>query len=120
MSALPADIAAASRDVVTGTFANTAIAARYPSARDGSVSPSTGYFDAVGESATVATARGALIGVERRRFAVGVADVIWPSVSTGLPQVRLVDADQSVDGTFLVARVELDLETETTTYELYG
>jgi hypothetical protein len=120
MVATPADIAAASRDVVTGVFVNLAITMRYPSARDGSVTPAIGYFDTVADATKVATARGALIGVERRRFAVLVAETVWPEIANGLPQARLVDAEQRVDSTFLVSRVELDLEAETTTYELYG
>ena len=120
MPAAVADIAAASRDVVNATWSDATIAARYPSARDGTVSPALGYFDAIADAATVVGARGALIGVERRRFSVTVAEIVWPTVSTGLPQVRLIDSDQGVDGTFIVCRIEVDLEAETTTYELFG
>lgn len=120
MPALPNDIAAASRDVVTATWADPAIAARYPSARDGSVAPADGYFDAVADAQAVVDARGALIGADRRRFSMIAHDIAWPSVSTALPQVRLVDAEQRADLPCLVARVELDLEAETTTYELFG
>lgn len=120
MPALPADIAAASRDVVTATWANAAIPDRYPSARDGSVTPADGYFDAVADASAVIDARGALIGTERRRFTAIVADISWPSVSVGLPQANLVDAEQSVSGAFFASRLELDLEAETTTYELFG
>lgn len=120
MPALPADIAAASRDVVTATWSDPAIAARYPSARDGSVTPADGYFDAVADAQTVVTARGALIGADRRRFSAVASDVLWPTMSNGLPQARLVDREQGADLTCLVARLELDLEAETTTYELFG
>ena len=120
MPATPADIAAASRDVVTATWADAGVAARYPSARDGSITRGDGYFDSEADAQTVIDARAALIGVDRRRFSVVVQDLIWPVISTGLPQVRLVDAEQRVDGTFLVARLELDLEAETTTYEVFG
>ena len=120
MPATAADIAAASRDAATATWSDPTIAARYPTARDGAAEPATGYFDAIADAQTVAAARGALIGVERRRFTVTVAELIWPTVSTGLPTVRLIDAEQGVDGAFLVARIELDLDAETTTYELFG
>lgn len=120
MPALPADIAAASRDVVTGTWSDPAIASRYPAARDGSVQPSDGYFDAVADAAAVAAARGALIGTERRRFTVVADDIVWPDLSAGLPQAALVDDEQRVDGTFLAARIEIDLEAESTSFELFG
>jgi hypothetical protein len=120
MPASTADIAAGSRDAAVATWADPAIAARYPSARDGTVTPADGYFDAVADATTVVSARGTLIGVERRRFTVVAGDLFWPAISTGLPQARLVDADQSADASFLVARLELDLEAETTSFELFG
>lgn len=120
MAATSADIAAASRDAVDATWADATIGARYPSARDGSVTPSEGYFDSIADAQTVINARGLLLGVERRRFTAVVADVLWPLLSTGVPQVQLIDAENSVNGGFLAARIELDLEAETTTYELFG
>ena len=62
MPATPADIAAASRDVVVATWSDATIAGRYPSARDGSVQPEDGFFDAIADAQTVINARGALIG----------------------------------------------------------
>lgn len=120
MPATAADIAAASRDVVTATWADTTIAGRYPTARDGSLDPASGYFDAIGDAQTVVNARGALIGTERRRFAVTASDVVWPDLSAGLPCARLIDAEQVVDAVYLPTRVELDLDAETTTFELLG
>lgn len=120
MPALPADIAAALRDVAVATFTSTAIAARYPDARDSSTDAAAGYFDAIADATTVVNARGALIGVERRRFTVDSSVLIWPTVSTGLPQAHLIDPEQGVDAGFLCARIELDLDAETTTYELFG
>ena len=120
MPALDADIAAATRDAAVLTWSNPANAARYPSARDGSIVPATGYFDAAADAQTMANARGALVGVERRRFAVPVHHMIWPTLSTAILQARLIDAEQGVDGVHLVARFELDLEAEATTLELFG
>jgi len=120
MPATAADIAAASRDVVVAPWSNATIAGRYPSARDGSVSPAEGFFDAIADAQTVINARGALLGVERRRFGVKTDGVAWPTVSTGLPTATLVDSEQAVNGNFLVSRIEIDLENETTTYELFG
>ena len=120
MPALTADIAAATRDAVTAFWSSGTIAARYPGARDGSVTPDDGYFDSITDAQTIIDARAALIGTERRRFVVVVQEIIWPDLSTGLPQIRLIDAEQAVDATFIVARIEIDLEAETTTYELFG
>lgn len=120
MPAAIADIAAATRDVVTATWSDPAIAARYPGARDGSIGTAPGYFDLVADAQTVANARGALIGVERRRFAVDAAELLWPDVTTGVPQARVIDAEQRVDSTFLAARIEIDLDAETTSFELFG
>jgi hypothetical protein len=120
MPALEADIFAASRDSVKANWESTAIAARYPSARDGSATPNEGFFDLIADAQTVINARGTLIGTERRRFAVVVDDLVWPNVSTSLPQVSLIDSEQGVNGTFLVARFEIDLEAETSSFELFG
>lgn len=120
MPATVADIGAASRDVMITTWTDAAIAARYPTARDGSLSPAMGYFDAAADAQTIINARGALIGTERRRFAVEVQGVTWPDVSTALPTFALVDAEQSVSGNFLAARFEIDLDDEVTNLELFG
>lgn len=120
MPALPADIAAATREAAISTWSDPAIAARYPAARDGSVTPAAGYCDSAIDADTVIKARGALIGVERRRFAVTVQDLAWPDPTTGIPTALLVDLEQRANGAFLMARVELDLEAETSSFELFG
>ncbi len=120
MPALPADIAAASREVAIATWSDATIAARYPAARDGSVTTALGYFDSAADADTIIDARGALIGAERRRFAVMAQDLVWPDPATGIPTARLIDDEQRADGAFLVARVELDLDAETSSFELFG
>lgn len=120
MPALDADIGAGSRDTIVATWSSSAIASRYPSARDGGTEPATGYFDAVADAQTIIDARGALIGADRRRFGVEVQDVLIPTPASGVPQVRLVDTEQAVNGTFLASRIELDLEQDRTSYELFG
>jgi len=120
MAALDTDIGAAIRDVVPVTWSDAAIKLRYPAARDGSIAPATGYFDNAADAQAMINARGALIGTERRRFSVKAEDLIWPTIEAGIPQVQLVDADQSVSAVHLAARIEVDLDSETTTYELFG
>lgn len=120
MPALDTDIAAATRDVVTATWSSATIAARYPSARDGSVQPARAYFDSVADAQVVANQRGALIGTERRRFAVAVEEVLAIDPTTGLPQARVIDGEQALDATMLAARIEVDLEQERTSIEVFG
>lgn len=120
MSALPADIAAAIRDAAIAQWSDTAISGRYSSARDALTDPSTGYFDSLTDAVSAISARGALIGVERRRFSVTVHDVLWLDPTSAFPTVSLVDTEQGANASFLVTRVEVDLDAETTTLELFG
>lgn len=119
MPALQADIALGTRDAETVTWGSADVAARYPNARDGSETPATGYFDDPADAALVLSQRGGLIGVDRTRYAVGIAALAWPD-DGALPSSRLVDAEHSVDATHLGARIEIDLEAETTSLELFG
>lgn len=118
--ALPADIAAGTREAVIVNWSNNAIKLLFPSARDGSTDPSEGFFDTAADGQAAIDQRGALIGVIRRRFKAVVADVLWFDPSQGLPAVTLVDAEQSAIGTFMIGRAEVDLEAETTTLDLFG
>lgn len=120
MPATAADIAAGSRESVTATWESATIAGRYLSARDGSADPATGYFDAIADAQTVANARGGLIGTERRRFGADVGALVWPDLSAGAPTVTLVDTEQGINAACLTARIELDLDAETTVFELFG
>jgi hypothetical protein len=124
MPATSADVARATREAVTDISSDAAVLTRQPGARDGLVSPRRGYFDSIADAATVNAAARALIGTERRRFAVRVGDVIEPTgsfnASQVTPTVTLVDADLAANGTFLVARIEIDDEAGVTAMELFG
>lgn len=121
MPADPTDIALATRDVAVATWTDAAIVARYPSqAREGSLTPSDGYFDAIADAQTVVNARGAIIGTEARRFAVSADDLVWPTISTSVPVFKLVDAEQGANVVLFASRIELDLENEVTAIELFG
>jgi len=119
MPALPADIAAATREVTVVTWSSADVAARYPSARDGSLQPAEGFFDSAADAQAVINARGALIGVDRRRFAAAMMGAHWPDVAV-LPADRLIDAELRIDATLACARIELDLEAERTSHETWG
>jgi len=120
MTALPADIAAGTREARVESWQDAAIKARYPGARDAVSPPTEGFFDSAADARTVAAVRAALLGVERRRFSVPIGDLLWPDPTMGVPTYRLVDAEQAVDLPCIAARIEIDLETDTTTLELFG
>lgn len=120
MPATETDIAGASRAAVIVEWSSAAVKARYPSARDGRASPREGFFDTVADAQAAIDAEGALLGTERRVFAVEADGIVTLDPSTGTPTVRLVDAEQRVDGLFLVSRIEIDLEAERTSLELFG
>jgi hypothetical protein len=120
MPAANADIASATREAAVATWSDAAVKARYPSARDGLAEPAEGFFDAIADAQTVANARGALVGTERNRFAVPVAEVLWLDPSTGTPTVTLVVSEHAQNGAALAARLELDLDGESTGVETFG
>lgn len=118
--ALSADIVAASREAVLATWQSSTIKTRYPGARDEGSPPGEGFFDDPTDAQACVDARGALLGTERRRFTVPVEDLLWIDPTSGLPTYTLVDSDQGVNAACLVARLELNLEDESTSLELFG
>jgi hypothetical protein len=124
MPATAVDVARATRAAATDISSDAAVLARQPGARDGLASPRVGYFDSIADAATVNAAARALIGAERRRFAVRVQDVLEPSggfdASQVTPAVTLIDATLAVNGPFLVARIEIDDEAGQTALEVFG
>lgn len=120
MPALVSDIARAIRSARIEETSSAPIKARYPNARDGQSSPAEGFFDTAANGATAIAARAALFGVERRRFTASAEGLAWPNPLTGIPIVRLIDPEQKVDANHICARIELDLEAETSSYEVFG
>jgi hypothetical protein len=120
MTALPADIAAGTREATLSSWQDAAIKARHPGAGDALSPPAEGFFDNAADAQTAANQRGALIGVERRRFAVPAAHLLWPDPVSGMPCYALIDGEQAVNLTCLAARIEVDLDADTTTLELFG
>lgn len=120
MPALPSDIAAASREAITESWESGTIKARYPGARDAGSPAGEGFFDDPDDAQAATGQRGDLLGVERRRFAVPVQDLLWIDPTEGIPTFQLVDGDQLVDAPCIPARFELDLENEETAAELFG
>lgn len=120
MPATAADIARAQRRATIVESQSTAIKTVYPQARDGRVAPAAGYYDSASDAQTVMDARKAIVGVVRRRFAVPVAELVFPDLSGGVPAWTLIDSENDVNGKQIVARLELDGEAEVTTMELFG
>jgi hypothetical protein len=112
MPADPADIGPAIREARIESWESATIHTRYPNARDGSTDPAEGFYDAASDADTAIAARATLIGTERRRFGVPVQDMVWPSPTSGLLNVTLVDPDQSVSAGGISTRIELDLDGE--------
>ncbi|MCW2412001.1 MULTISPECIES: hypothetical protein [unclassified Sphingobium] len=121
MAALPEDVAASSRAAAIVIVSDTALLDRFPTARDGKKAPAEGYCDSAADTEAILDARAALIGQQgRRRFAVKIAAVLDISLDGGVPCYRLIDDEQQVDATMVVGRIEIDLEDETSTVELFG
>lgn len=118
MPALTADIAAGTRAAKIETWTDAAIQARYPNARDASEQPAEGLFDASANAVTAITQRGALIGTERRRFKVTVAEPWFPDPKTGIPTVTLIDPEQNVSAPAMVSRLEVNFENQQTIFEV--
>lgn len=115
-----ADIALGTRAQQVQSIENATIKSRYPNqARDARLDVPNGYFDVLTDADAVLTARGTLLGTERRRFAIEIDGLVWFDALT-YPGVRLVDTDMTVDLTCLVARWEIDLDNEVTRFELLG
>ena len=120
MPAAPADIAAGMRASVTVDWSDPAVKARYSSARDDNADPAPGWFDAAADAQIAVAARGAIFGVERRRFTLTLAAPLWLDPSLGLPQLRLIDAELSADLPTIAPKYLVDLDAERTTLEVIG
>jgi len=118
MPADPADIGPAITPAKIEGWESSTIHTRYPNARDGSTDPSEGFYDAAANADTAVAGRATLIGTERRRFGVQVQDLIWPSPTSGLLNVTLVDPDQAVNDPGISTRIEVDLDAEATQFEV--
>ena len=88
-------------------------------ARDGSDDPVEGFFDSATDATAALAQRMALLGTVRRRFVVAVNDVVEVTPGT-VPTHRVIDAEQGLDASLLLSRIEVDLEQETTQLEYLG
>jgi hypothetical protein len=120
MPALPADIAAGTRRARIESWSSPTIKARYPSARDGEAQPAEGMFDSAAHAQAALAQRAALFGVERRRFAVPAQDLLWPDPATAILIIHLKEPEQAMDGKTIPARIEINLNDEATSFEVFG
>lgn len=114
------------REEAIDTQVDTNVRLRHIGARDTGDEPRVGYWDLLSDATALNSEGFNLLKVERRRFAVTVQGVLDFSPGSDLdftqqvPTVTLVDEEHKADGDFLVTRIELDLDAETTTLELFG
>ena len=124
MPASAADVARATRAAAIDIQSDAGVLARQAGARDNFASPRPGFWDSPANAATVNAAGFALIGTERRRFSVRVADVLelagWLDASQITPTVTLVDAALVVNGPMLISRIEIDDAAGITALEVFG
>ncbi|WP_310496489.1 hypothetical protein [Sandarakinorhabdus sp.] len=114
------DVARATRAAAVDVRVDAAVLTRQPGARDQLATPRKGYWDAIADAAAVNTETAALIGTERRRFAVRVGGVLSIDASTVTPTVTLIDAGLAANGAFLISRIAVDDDAAATDLELFG
>lgn len=115
-----ADVARATRAASIATVESATVLARQPGARDQLAAPRSGFWDAAADAVEVLTQAQALIGTERRRFAVSVQALPALDASIATPTVQLIDATLAANMAVLVSRIVLDDETETAQLEVMG
>lgn len=120
MPALVADIQRATRKARVVTLTDTAIQSAYTGARDAIDAPDPGFFETAANASTVLALKQTLIGVFRKRYTVEIADEVWIDPLTAVPTWHLTDTETGVDADVLLTRIEVDLETETTSVEVLG
>jgi len=120
MPALPADIVRATRRARIVTREDAAIQARFPAAGDQASTPELGFFESAADAAAVLTAKAALTGTFRRRFAVVIAGLVWIDPTGGIPTFTLTDPELGFDGPVMVTRWRVDLGEERTELEVIG
>lgn len=81
------------------------------------------YFDNVADAQVIATARQALMGVERRVFRPTINDAasaLALSYLSAAPTVSYVDTERSANMTALVSDVTIDLAKQAATFTIWG
>lgn len=120
MPADPAIVPRATRAAQIVTRADPSLLATYPGARDGLTTPSPGYFENAADAAAALELVAALIGRFRRRFLVNIAEEHEVDPATGIPTFRLIDDELGVDTPAVLTRMQIDMERETSTFEVMG
>lgn len=99
------------------------IQTRYGNLARESDDPIETFFDNTADAAVIASARQALLGAERRRFALtiaGIDDAL--TIATGNAPVSATyrDTERDIDRTMLVAEVAIDLDRERANLTVWG
>lgn len=124
MPALAADIEAATRAFAYDTQSDAAVLAVHAGARDTGAAPRPANWDSLADAAAVNAAGFAFWKAARQRLAANVDAVLAMTgaldPSALAPTVTLVDAELGINGLFLIADFEIDLDASATALELIG
>ena len=113
---------------ITQEFRTATATTANPTTRYGALARETDdpvetFFDAEADAVTVATARQALLSVERRRFRVTVNDIqdaLALSYAPAAPLATYVDTERSANLTTIVSDISIDLHKQVATMTLWG
>lgn len=123
MPATPARIGFIMQEFRRTAVESATIKARYGSKARQTADPIPTYFDSATDAATVAAARQALLGTERRRFRVslnGASAGLGLTYVGAAPKVRYVDSERSANLAALGAEISVDLGRDNTTLMIWG
>lgn len=120
MPALPTDIIRATRAARIVIRSDPAVKAMFPAARDGQTNPDPGFFESAADADAVLAIKAALIGVPRQRYVIEIAEELNIDPFTEVPSFQLIDSELGIDLPVMLTRMELNMETGTTTLEVIG
>lgn len=123
MPATPSRIGFIQQEFRRAVAETSAIKTRYGNAARKTEDPLPTYFDNADDAQVMATARQALLGVERRRFRptlATAAEALELNYIGSVPKVHYVDAERSANLSALVAEIVIDLGRDNATLMLWG
>lgn len=123
MPATPSRIGFITQEYRRAAVQSATIKTRYGNNARQTVDPIPTYFDNTSDALTVATARQALLGTERRRFRVavnGAGNGFALGYIGAAPKVRYTDSERAADQPALVSEISVDLGRDITTLMIWG
>lgn len=125
MTATPARIAFVTQEWRQTRIEDSTIRTRYGKLARESDDPVETFFDSVTDANTVATARMALLGTERRRFSVrmiGLDEALALNFLTGkVPVATFTDTEKAASGmATIIAEFGFDFDKQNANFTLWG